>query len=650
MKKKGFTLVELLAVIIIIGVIALIATPVIINVMDNAEKNTFEQSVNGLIRAVTNDSDSQGYKSVKYKVVEGVLYDEENNKIHTSGGDKENGDIYINDDGDISVAVNNKKWCVIKEYDNNKIKITDYVEGKCKIESTVVELPTYSIEPSGDVWAKSKVVTIHYPERESNYQYEYSIDNGNSWETVTSGTEKKVTFTTNGNVIARIYDGNEYHTASSFAVTKIDNIAPQNVSVSKTGATTKSITVKANGYDYESGIGKYEFSKDNGSSWIDNGTNSTYTFTNLSSGSYQVKVRITDKVGNATTSNTVSMSTTSVPLPTYIIEPSGDVWARSKTVTVHYPERQSGFIYQYSLNGGSSWTTVSSGTTKDVEFTSNGNIIARIYDGTNYYTASSFAITKIDNTPPSCTSSGGNGEWTKNNVTINGICSDNQSGCTENISKTFDQSTNTTTASPGTVYDNVGNSTVCPANQTVKIDKTAPTVPNINNPSNQAWTNKDFSLTVSTSEWGSGVDYWQYSYDQSKWNTYPNSASENFTTSPYSVERDQYTYIRVCDKVGNCSQNQTMIRIDKTPPNISWGVIRYPPDNPQAQLKIYADITDSLSGYNCFSATWSSGSANLCRNGLKYGQESFYIPYYNGYATISVCDMAGNCSSSRKDA
>ena len=36
--KKAFTLIELLAVIIILAVIALIATPVVLNVVDNARK------------------------------------------------------------------------------------------------------------------------------------------------------------------------------------------------------------------------------------------------------------------------------------------------------------------------------------------------------------------------------------------------------------------------------------------------------------------------------------------------------------------------------------------------------------------------------------------------------------------------------------
>ena len=47
MNKKGFTLVELLAVIVILAIIALIATPLILNVIDNAKKGAAEASANG---------------------------------------------------------------------------------------------------------------------------------------------------------------------------------------------------------------------------------------------------------------------------------------------------------------------------------------------------------------------------------------------------------------------------------------------------------------------------------------------------------------------------------------------------------------------------------------------------------------------------
>ena len=50
--KKGFTLVELLAVIVILVIIALIATPIILNVINDAKKQAAKDSVYGYIDAI----------------------------------------------------------------------------------------------------------------------------------------------------------------------------------------------------------------------------------------------------------------------------------------------------------------------------------------------------------------------------------------------------------------------------------------------------------------------------------------------------------------------------------------------------------------------------------------------------------------------
>lgn len=50
-RKKGFTIVELLGVFILLGIIAVLITPSILNLQEDAEKDAFEQSVNALIRS-----------------------------------------------------------------------------------------------------------------------------------------------------------------------------------------------------------------------------------------------------------------------------------------------------------------------------------------------------------------------------------------------------------------------------------------------------------------------------------------------------------------------------------------------------------------------------------------------------------------------
>lgn len=52
MNKKGFTLVELLAVLVILAIVALIAVPIILNVIDNAKKSSAVDSAYGYIEAI----------------------------------------------------------------------------------------------------------------------------------------------------------------------------------------------------------------------------------------------------------------------------------------------------------------------------------------------------------------------------------------------------------------------------------------------------------------------------------------------------------------------------------------------------------------------------------------------------------------------
>ena len=50
--KKGFTLVELLAVIVILALVALITIPVILNVVDKSKDKTYKRSIDAYGRAI----------------------------------------------------------------------------------------------------------------------------------------------------------------------------------------------------------------------------------------------------------------------------------------------------------------------------------------------------------------------------------------------------------------------------------------------------------------------------------------------------------------------------------------------------------------------------------------------------------------------
>ena len=266
---------------------------------------------------------------------------------------------------------------------------------------------------------------------------------------------------------------------------------------------------------------------------------------------------------------------------------------------------------------------------------------------------------RLDRKKPSCTSSGGNANWIfGGSVTLTGKCSDDGSGCKGNVTKTFYPETDTKTASPGTVYDNVGNSTACPANQEVHVTEKLE-APIITNPTNGNWVNYNFSLNVKTPNNKVKVGYWQYRYASISWQTYSNSAKNTFTTTPYSAERNELTYIRYCMSNGKCSpEASTMIRIDKTPPY--WKVSMHAgghhyQDGSYQPFTCYAkiDMYDPASGLEAiYDLVGNSGSIMMeygpfgganetGPDGLIMGSFGAYYAYYG----FRLCDMAKNCKN-----
>ncbi len=118
MNKKGFTLVELLAVIVILAIIALIATPIIMNVVNNARLEAAKRSVEGYAKALES--------SYYIQLMSGQDVD-----IKTVTADYSGARVTCGNNGDGIKVVNNKielSKCTVSGYDS---KTTfDYKDGK----------------------------------------------------------------------------------------------------------------------------------------------------------------------------------------------------------------------------------------------------------------------------------------------------------------------------------------------------------------------------------------------------------------------------------------------------------------------------------------------------------------------------------------
>jgi len=215
MNKKGFTLAELLGVIVIIGLLLLLIIPLIINGTKNRENEVGEIQNEIIYEAVSEymDLDKEKYPSIPGSIYcitikelkeAGKLTDEVKNIIK----DEEYADDYT-----IEVK--------ITKDGTRKYSIS---EGECKpYKSEKIE---FLIEPSNSKWSRDKVVTIFYPESQgecgTTATCTYKKDNGET-QTVTSGNSIQVKFDKNGTIYANMEGKSEIEKTQKVEKIDIEN-------------------------------------------------------------------------------------------------------------------------------------------------------------------------------------------------------------------------------------------------------------------------------------------------------------------------------------------------------------------------------------------------------------------------------------------
>ncbi len=133
MKEKGFTLLELLAVIVILSVITLITVPMVMNVIEESKQKALVSSVQGIL-------DSTDYFTMSHeKGVYEFLFDEEHKGSTLKGESLEykgnidgEGKLYLDKEGNTSICISNDKYYVYKNY-NSGIIVGNKKTGNCII-------------------------------------------------------------------------------------------------------------------------------------------------------------------------------------------------------------------------------------------------------------------------------------------------------------------------------------------------------------------------------------------------------------------------------------------------------------------------------------------------------------------------------------
>ena len=297
-------------------------------------------------------------------------------------------------------------------------------------------------------------------------------------------------------------------------------------------------------------------------------------------------------------------------------------WSKTKEITITYKLKNANNIndyeYEYSYSDDKIELISNDGNVKKVRLLDNGTLTGIIkYLGEESY-SKDLKIDKIDNIGPVISLGSNKSGYVRKKAEINlavsdfGIGVDNNSFTKDDVivkvgdgeilqdnlaltvdnngsvklvinNKVLDGNVNVQIKA-GEVLDKLGNGNDEVILDTgIIFDNTAPSKPDIKNPSGGEWTNKNINLGLHTVEEGSGVDYWQYTYNESassigsnhdtSWVKLSDSSKSDCQSGDFEVEREQLVYVMACDKVGNCSdKSSTYIKIDKTAPTCSLSV------------------------------------------------------------------------------
>ena len=123
-KRNGFTLVELLAVIVVLAIIMIIAIPAVLEIMNNARKKTFSMAIDKYVTAVQ----QQYISDANFGVIPGAglyVYNIENNLGLTSTG-------------------NNQGYVVVDARDTGNVKYVVYLHDN-NFQITHYDVSTYKM-------------------------------------------------------------------------------------------------------------------------------------------------------------------------------------------------------------------------------------------------------------------------------------------------------------------------------------------------------------------------------------------------------------------------------------------------------------------------------------------------------------------------
>ena len=512
-KNKGFTLVEVLAVIVILGILSTIGTVSIINLRKKQEEKF-------------NNTQLQIFKQTSQ-----TYFTDNKSKLPTLPGETEV--VYLND-----------------LIGNNYIdELLDYRKNAYDRDKSYVKVTRVGVDA---VYAYTPVL---YKEGDEEKPIEENLVNNSD---IVFNSYSKISRTNNNKTEAL---GCEKTTGDKATSCSMSN-ENKDINVYYSNYTTR-IEVKATNND-DSGIYgyRYEILKNNkfqeGSSYIpvdgsDHSTMSdviTLNHDKYSDGKYKVRIIVYDK-------NATPKAESSIPIvidftkPICNIEKNPDKeWANNSDI-----DKDGVVVKGVCKDSGSGCVSQIERRFK-TEMQSTINV-GTVYDYAGNSNECGTKVVNIDKTLPMCNTTPVDSTWKRNGFVITGTCSDQGgSGCFEAIVSRnvyVEAGLNyVRDESPGTVYDKAGNSRNCDSVQ-VKIDTRGPEC-SISG-ENTNWTNGNVTITYS-------------GYDTGVGGAIQGSGYQSFTTGTVGVTTiPSYTLSDAFGNVTNCPARNVNVYIDHDAPS-----------------------------------------------------------------------------------
>jgi prepilin-type N-terminal cleavage/methylation domain-containing protein len=173
MKKIGFTLVELLAVIAILAILIIIALPNILKLFNEAQMKIFLQEAKNINKAAEDSYlvQKMGITSpleTTYTYVDGEETVTGNIKVSITGQKPRNGELLITPNGETALAFHNGKYCAMKILGSDEITISKVTPDQCILDFVTSE-ECFVIDPD-EVEYISQTYGVVEP---FNYDYDY---------------------------------------------------------------------------------------------------------------------------------------------------------------------------------------------------------------------------------------------------------------------------------------------------------------------------------------------------------------------------------------------------------------------------------------------------------------------------------------------